>query len=229
MSLSVYQVKHNVLCEMLRGALRAAVSNGHGDDEISSVRARACAALYALLRDHDLDVRGRCRCCRGARAVMTRRRTCRVLVIARFYLQQPDGVLLRYLAGELDDLWVAAPGGVDPGAPEVISRLEVDPNDPRSQQPRSPAPPSRRSSGAVRGPLPDHGGPGSQAPDAPGSAVLQPPTKFHRTAAGRSSSPEAGLGRDERHRIVCRRRRNGQHDARSIVRAGNALNEWTLK
>ena len=104
MGLSVHQTIRQLLREALRDALLAAAESGRngggGGGGIGSVPGRACAALYALLRDHEIDRRGRCRYCRGGGAVVARRRTCRVFVTARFYLLQPEYVLVRHLAGE---------------------------------------------------------------------------------------------------------------------------------
>ena len=102
MSPNVHHTSHELLRETLRDALTAAVESGCDDGGIGSTPCRTISALYALLGDHQVDRRGRCRCCRGLRALPGRRgRICRVLVAARFYLYQPEDMLLRLLASEL--------------------------------------------------------------------------------------------------------------------------------
>ncbi len=102
MSSKVHQTSYELLREALRGALAAAVGSGRGDGGIGSTPCRASAALYALLADHRVDRHGRCRSCRGLCAFPgRRRRVCRVLIAARFYLYQPEDMLLRLLASEL--------------------------------------------------------------------------------------------------------------------------------
>ncbi len=138
MSWNVHQTSHELLREALRGGLAAAVGSGRGDGEIGSIPCRASAALYALLGDHPVDQRGRCRSCRSLRELLGRRsRICRVLVAARFYLYQPEDMLLRLLANELDQPATPppsadaapdpgrAPGAVlgDPDATDVLPRI----------------------------------------------------------------------------------------------------------
>ena len=102
MSPNVHQTSYELLREALRTALAAAVESGCDGGGIGSTPCRTIAALYALLGDHQVDRRGRCRCCRGLRALPGRRsRICRVLVAARFYLYQPEDMLLRLVASEL--------------------------------------------------------------------------------------------------------------------------------
>ncbi len=97
---SVHQISYDLLREALRGDLLVAIDS----DGLGSAQGRASAALYTLLNDHPIDRRGRCRCCRRRGAVFGRsRRNCRVYLVARFYLHQPDDVLLWRLAGELDE------------------------------------------------------------------------------------------------------------------------------
>lgn len=104
---SVHQTSHGLLREMLRDALLTAQRNGGAG--ISSVPWRASAALYVLLGDHRIDRRGRCRCCRGPRLVFgPGRHLCRVLVAARFYLRQPEEMLLCRLASEWDETTLAS-------------------------------------------------------------------------------------------------------------------------
>ena len=103
MSPSVYQAGHELMRETLRDALLAAVDS-EGGGGLGSAQCRASAALYVLLGDHAIDRRGRCRSCRRPNALVgRRRRICRVYLAARFYLYQPDRVLLRHLAGVLDE------------------------------------------------------------------------------------------------------------------------------
>ena len=138
MSWNVHQTSHELLREALRAGFAAAVGSGRGDGGIGSTQCRASAALYALLGDHSVDRRGRCRSCRGLRALLGRRgRDCRVLVAARFYLYQPEDMLLRLLANELDQPATPppsadaapdpgrTPGAVlgDPDATDVLPRI----------------------------------------------------------------------------------------------------------
>ena len=137
MNWNVHQTSHELLREALRAGLAAAVGSGR-DGGISSTQCRASAALYALLGDHPVDQRGRCRSCRSLRELLGRRsRICRVLVAARFYLYQPEDMLLRLLANELDQPATPppsadaapdpgrAPGAVlgDPDATDVLPRI----------------------------------------------------------------------------------------------------------
>ena len=88
--------------------------------------------------DHPVDRHGRCRSCRGLRARLGRRtRVCQVLIAARFYLYQPEDMLLCLLASELDQHATPpptaeaapepgrAPGAVlgDPDATDVLPRI----------------------------------------------------------------------------------------------------------
>ncbi|MGQ0775420.1 MAG: hypothetical protein ACT4NY_13510 [Pseudonocardiales bacterium] len=101
MSQSVYQTNHDLLCEVLRRALREAVESG-ASGGIESDRYRVCAMAYELLCDHPVDRRGRCRSCRSPGAVFGRiRRKCRVYLTANFYLRQPEAFLLPHLVREL--------------------------------------------------------------------------------------------------------------------------------
>ncbi len=133
----MHQTSRELLREALCSALAAAVGSGCGGG-IGSTPCRAIAALYALLGDHQVDRRGRCRCCRGPRTWPgCRRRICRVLLAARFYLYQPEDMLLRLLASELDQHTTPpptaeaepepdrAPGALlgDPDATDVLPRI----------------------------------------------------------------------------------------------------------
>lgn len=100
---SEYQISRDLLREALRDSLLAAVEPGRGEG-IDSVPYRASAALYALLGHHPIDWRGRCRSCRARRtAIGRRRRVYQVLVAARFYLHQPELLLLWHLASKSDE------------------------------------------------------------------------------------------------------------------------------
>jgi hypothetical protein len=120
--MGVKQTIHRLMCEALRGVLVAAVGSGSGaGGGIGSIQCRACAVLYLLLRDHQIDRRGRCRSCRRRGAIVERRRrVCLVFVEANYWLCQPTRRVLAHLAGEL---------GVD------LAPLP-DPND----QPTDPSP-----------------------------------------------------------------------------------------
>ena len=137
MNSNVHQTSYELLREALHRALTAAVGSGC-DGGIGSTPCRGIAALYALLGDHQVDRRGRCRCCRGLRALPGRRhRVCRVLIAARFYLYQPEDMLLRLLASELHQHATPpptaeaapepdrAPGAIlgDPDATDVLPRI----------------------------------------------------------------------------------------------------------
>jgi len=138
MSWNVHQTSHELLREALRAGLAAAVDSGR-DGGIGPTQCRASAALYALLGGHPVDRRGRCRSCRGLRALLGRRgRVCRVLVAARFYLYQPEDMLLHLLASELDQSAAPppsadaapdpgrTPGAVlgDPDATDVLPKID---------------------------------------------------------------------------------------------------------
>ncbi len=94
---SVRQTSHALLGETLRDALR---TGGRGTEVGTAWR--ASAALYALLGDHPIDHRGRCRSCRRPDTRIGRgRRRCRVFIAASYWLRQPDEFLLRHLAHDL--------------------------------------------------------------------------------------------------------------------------------
>ena len=116
----------------------AAVGSGCDGGGIGSTPCRTIAALYMLLGDHQVDRHGHCRRCRGLRPLPgRRRRICRVLVAARFYLYQPENMLLPLLAGELYQHATPpltaeaepepdrAPGAIfaDPDATDVLPRI----------------------------------------------------------------------------------------------------------
>ncbi len=103
-NLSAQQTTHRLMSEALCRDLRDAVEAGSLDGgKTGSIRCRACFVLYLLLCDHPVDRRGRCRSCRRPGAVLgQRRRTCRIHAKASFWLRQPDDVVLRHLASELN-------------------------------------------------------------------------------------------------------------------------------
>ncbi len=92
-------MSHHFLRQELLIAVLTAVESKRCEGGIGSVSGRTSAALYALLGDHLIDRRRRS--CHGPRVLLRRRRrVCRVLV-ARYYLHQPQDVLLAHLASEL--------------------------------------------------------------------------------------------------------------------------------
>ncbi|MCA1677119.1 MAG: hypothetical protein LC799_34710 [Actinobacteria bacterium] len=137
MNRNVHQTSYELLRDTLRAGLAVAAGSGR-EGGIGSTPCRTIAALYTLLGDHQVDQHGHCRRCRGLRALPgRRRRICRVLVAARFYLYQPEDILLRLLASELHQhatprlIAEAAPepdrvpGAIlgDPDATDVLSRI----------------------------------------------------------------------------------------------------------
>ncbi len=147
MSLSAPQAIHRpmteALCCYLWDTVESESLDGGGT---GSIRCRACVVLYLLLCDHSVDRRGRCRSCRRSGAALgQRRRKCRIHVEASFWLRQPDDVVLRHLASELNDRPARAQGtGGRPdrfGTTRAVPAIDPD------------------ASPAVR-PDPDHGGVG---------------------------------------------------------------------
>lgn len=161
MSTSAHQTSYQLLCQMLRGALRDTVrSTRDGSGGISSVGCRAVAVLYGLLLDHPVDRRGRCRSCRRPGEVLgLRRRRCRVHRKTHFYLHHPDDAfLLGHLAREVG---LPAPAASPPrpsGRHRKAGRPDPDhggvEDDPHGPRPR-------------RGPSPDQ-----QSPDPGHSLVI---------------------------------------------------------
>ncbi|MGB6163396.1 MAG: hypothetical protein WCF33_07585 [Pseudonocardiaceae bacterium] len=81
-----------MLCEVLVEVERARRGAVRG---IDSVPLRACAALYQLLREHQVDQRGRCRSCRRPGLVFRSRwQPCQVRSNATVCLRQLDEILL---------------------------------------------------------------------------------------------------------------------------------------
>jgi hypothetical protein len=159
---SVYQTSYTAMCELLRRVLGDTVEPAPGTTGgIGSVACRATAGLYALLMDHPINRRGRCRSCRRSGALRRRPRRCRVYITADYWLHQPDeALLLRLLAQELG--LVAAPGQLpanDRDDTDVLPRFEPDPGDPRNQPLQTPAAPPTPTA-AVERPDQDHGGAG---------------------------------------------------------------------
>ena len=114
---SVQQTVHRLMSEELCCDLRDAVESGSlGGGGTGSIRCRACVVLYLLLCDHSVDRRGRCLSCRRPGAVLgQRRRPCRIHVTASFWLRQPDDVVLRHLATELNHYPAPVSGVVSSG------------------------------------------------------------------------------------------------------------------
>ena len=188
MGLSVHQTSRQLLRDALRDALLAAAETAGGGSGIGSVPYWASAALCALLGVHTVDQRGRCRSCRGRRLLLgRRRRMCRVLIAARLYLLHlPDELLMRHLAGELDqpDLVERLVGDSD-AATEVLPRIDDVQAGPPPEGRQTPAVspwPAPGGSPRAKRLDPDHGGAGENTPDAPGLAVLHP--RSNRRAAG---------------------------------------------
>ena len=144
---SEHQISRDLLREALRDALLAAVESGRGGG-IGAVPCRASAALYALLGHHPIDRRGRCRSCRTRGTVVgRRRRVCQVLVAARFYLHQPELVLLWHLADKSDER-NQAPAVSPPPTPAVPlgrdgrTETTAGPGSPSPERPRPRRAPS---------------------------------------------------------------------------------------
>ncbi|MGH3933331.1 MAG: hypothetical protein ACRDTF_25520 [Pseudonocardiaceae bacterium] len=162
---TVQQISYALGCEQLRRILRPVLASGReGDGGVLGVEQRACAGLFALLLDHPVDRRGRCRSCRRPGAVFGRRwRRCGVHRTAGHWLQEPHvGVLLRTLAHELDAPVPPPPISADPDT-DALPRIAADPTGPRGTHHQSPVispPPSPPSGDAPRAewPDPDHGG-----------------------------------------------------------------------
>ncbi len=132
---SAHETSYALLREALRGAVLTAVESG-SDGGIGSVPCRATAALHALLGDHPIDRRGRCRSCRSRRLWLVRvRRVCRVLVTARFYLHQPGDVLLCHFTSELDEPTLTSRSTSNPLTPPSPA---VSPNPPHRVAPHRP-------------------------------------------------------------------------------------------
>ncbi len=81
-----------MLCEVMVEGARARRGAPRGTE---SVALRACAALFELLREHQVDQRGRCRSCRRSGLLLRAWwQPCRVRSKATVCLQQLDEVLL---------------------------------------------------------------------------------------------------------------------------------------
>lgn len=92
---SIYQSSYEFMCTMLGKVLAEGVRAGLGEDGVGSVRCRVSGALYAVLQDHPVDERGRCRSCRRPGAVLTLRpQRCEVHREAHYWLRQPAWILV---------------------------------------------------------------------------------------------------------------------------------------
>jgi hypothetical protein len=175
---TVDQTSHRLLCDALRETLHAGPGAVEGP---ASIRYRASAVLYLLLLDHPIDRRGRCRSCRRSGTMIgLRRRPCRVLARASYWLlHQPDDTLLSRLANEViadsaaspgarsspdrSDLTVTAP--IDPSDTDVLPKATDDPRPDPSQTPAVPLPLPPREFRRAGRPEPHHGGTGEHLPD----------------------------------------------------------------
>lgn len=116
---SVHQTAHAMMRRELREGLLDA-GGWPGSGGFGSVAYRASVALYAFLLEHSVDRRGCCWSCRRPGAVLgRRRRRCRVCSVAKYWLHQPQAVLLESsLAIELglgaSPPPIAGPGGTGP-------------------------------------------------------------------------------------------------------------------
>lgn len=175
---TVHQTSYDLLCEVLKALLWEVVKSG-AHHQVGSVPFRASAALYALLMNHPVDRKGRCRSCRRPGALFGRqRRRCRIYRSAHFYLRQPREFLLSHLAAEMEFRIPSSPGphaGTD--RHETAEATSVDPDtdalpsvkvEPHIQEPPavSPSPPLPGKFPRARRPDPDHGGAGEN-PDDP--------------------------------------------------------------
>lgn len=140
---SAHQTSHSLLRQALLDTLLAAVESRGGGRGVSSVQCRTGAALYALLGEHSIDRRGRCRRCRGPRPLLGRgRRVCRVLVAARFYLHQPDDVLSHLVDSAASP--APAPGGSPQARRPDANHGGAEEPTPRRPRPRR-APPDHQA------------------------------------------------------------------------------------
>ncbi len=90
------QIRLDPLLQMLSEVLMEVERAKRGAPRgLDSVPLQACAALYQLLREHQVDQRGRCRSCRRPGLVFpSRRRPCQVRSNATVCLRQLDEMLL---------------------------------------------------------------------------------------------------------------------------------------
>lgn len=108
--MNAHQTSHRLMRQELYATLRAIIDSARIGSEIDPNQLRTSAALYVLLRAHPVDTRGRCRSCRGRGGLPgRRRRVCRVYLAARYYLHQPDNVVLRHVATELEQQFTDVP------------------------------------------------------------------------------------------------------------------------
>jgi hypothetical protein len=149
------QTTHKLLRQELRGVLLAALESPSVASVIGSTGCRACAALYALLLEHPVDERGRCRLCRRLDSVVgRRRRRCQVYPVVRGWLHRPDQALVPALAGELGLRSThprRPPVPPDRSGPRVVDR--ADPGDTGGDHPGRHSRPRRDPSPGPYGSL----------------------------------------------------------------------------
>ena len=122
----MYQTEHELLREMLRRFLVAEMQSSRGAGQCGRVVCGAVAALDSLLAAHPVDRRGRCRSCQCPGWPGRRPRMCLVYVEAHYWLRQPTHRVQAHLSGELGVDIPPLPDAADPGATEVLSRVEPD-------------------------------------------------------------------------------------------------------
>lgn len=201
-NLGMPQATHRAMCEALCCDLRDAVKSGSLDgDGTGSIRCRACVVLYLLLCDHPLDQQGRCQSCRRSGAVLgQQRRTCHIHAKANFWLRQPDAVVLRHLANELN--YRPAPVRVTGGRPDRCSTTQAAAThgvDATEVLPRIPDEPCTQSIPTMAVPTPPRhpgGGPPTGRPDPDhGSTGEHPESLRSRRAPLDDRSPHTGQTR----------------------------------
>lgn len=114
---AMYVTTSRLIVERLEAALATAWQFEHqvADPDVSLVR--VVGAGLALIRQHTVDGKGRCRICiQRRRWRRVRRRPCTVYGALMFYLTQPDALVLRQLS-EPDR------SGGEPNAAERTVRL----------------------------------------------------------------------------------------------------------
>jgi len=165
MGRSVHQTSHAVMCAQLQQVLGDAVESGTDTaGRIGSVACRATAGLYALLINHPIDRRGRCRLC-WDRGCWGRRRVCLVFRKAHYWLHQPSGQLPAHLASELKNDLLPPP--VDRQITQMLSGITDDPSGDPTRTPAVPLPLAPRTLLGAGQLDPDHGGAGVHLPDGP--------------------------------------------------------------
>lgn len=92
---------YSFMCQALRGFLVDVVES-RDHDVVDTIAFRASATLYAMLLNHPIDEKGRCRSCRRSAAGFgRRRRRCRVHLLTGLHMLYSGDFLLSYVAGEL--------------------------------------------------------------------------------------------------------------------------------